>query len=96
MGKYHGKRGFEAFSNEKSVLWRSLRMDWISDAMRYPPITEKKAKNAGTGVFSRPSSRHFRPKDGEGIGLCTISCILASLGTFAAIAATYYFRMNPN
>ena len=41
MGRYHGKSGFETFSNEKSILKRS---NLIDPSLRYMPYTEKKAR----------------------------------------------------
>ena len=38
MGAYHGRRGFETFSHEKSVLKKSTRVDI---AMRYPPYQDR-------------------------------------------------------
>lgn len=34
MGQYHGKKGFDSFSHQKSVLKKSFLMDY---SMRYPP-----------------------------------------------------------
>lgn len=41
MGRYHGKSGFETFSNPKSILKRS---NLIDPSLRYMPYTEKKAR----------------------------------------------------
>ncbi len=38
MGAYHGKRGFDTFSHEKSVLDSGT---WVDPGMRYPPYNEK-------------------------------------------------------
>lgn len=38
MGKYHGKAGFDAFSNSKSILEKSLFLDI---PLRYPPFKDK-------------------------------------------------------
>ena len=35
-GKYHGKGSFDLFSNHKSVLHKSLRLD-LASPWRYPP-----------------------------------------------------------
>lgn len=37
MGEYHGKKGFDAFSHQKSVLKKSFLMDY---SMRYPPYVK--------------------------------------------------------
>lgn len=37
MGKYHGRWGFEAFSNARGVLYHSTRLD---PAVRYPPFSK--------------------------------------------------------
>ena len=37
MGAYHGKRSFETFSHQKSIMERSTRLDL---PMRYPPYTK--------------------------------------------------------
>lgn len=39
MGRYHGQASFEAFSYERSLLWRSARPEI---PLRYPPYTEAK------------------------------------------------------
>ena len=41
MGRYHGRSGFETFSNSKSILKRSNLMDV---GLRYMPYTDKKLK----------------------------------------------------
>jgi len=41
MGSYHGKRGFDAFTHEKSILKKSRRIDV---PVRYAPYGEKKLK----------------------------------------------------
>ena len=41
MGRYHGRSGFDTFSNLKSVLKRS---NLIDPGLRYPPYTTKKAR----------------------------------------------------
>ncbi len=38
MGSYHGKKGFDAFSHEKSVMYRGA---WPDIAFRYPPYGGK-------------------------------------------------------
>jgi acyl-CoA reductase-like NAD-dependent aldehyde dehydrogenase len=37
MGKYHGRHGFEAFTNARGVLYHSARID---PGVKYPPYTE--------------------------------------------------------
>ncbi len=39
MGSYHGKRGFDAFSHEKSIVDKK---NWIDLPMRYQPYNRKK------------------------------------------------------
>jgi aldehyde dehydrogenase (NAD+) len=41
MGRYHGKKSFETFSNMKSVLEKSVLFDI---PLRYPPYTDFKKK----------------------------------------------------
>ena len=41
MGRYHGKYGFETFSNPKGVLKQTNLIDLD---MKYPPVTEKSVK----------------------------------------------------
>ena len=41
MGNYHGKRGFETFTHEKSVLKKA---EWLDLPVRYAPYGEKKVK----------------------------------------------------
>ena len=41
MGAYHGKKGFDTFSHEKSILKKSA---WIDPDLRYPPYSEEKLK----------------------------------------------------
>ncbi len=36
MGKYHGKRGFEAFTNALGVLYHGASVD---PGLRYPPYS---------------------------------------------------------
>ena len=38
MGSYHGKRSFDTFTHEKSILKRS---NWIDIPLRYPPYLGK-------------------------------------------------------
>ncbi|MFN3951592.1 MAG: aldehyde dehydrogenase [Thermaurantimonas sp.] len=38
IGNYHGKRSFDCFSHERSVLFKST---WIDVPLRYPPYGEK-------------------------------------------------------
>lgn len=38
MGKYHGKHGFDTFSNEKPVIKRG---NWLDPSLRYPPYKGK-------------------------------------------------------
>ena len=44
IGKYHGKYSFEAFSHFKSVLHRTVKDEWISSHIRYPPNLFKRHK----------------------------------------------------
>jgi hypothetical protein len=37
MGKYHGRWGFEAFTNARGVLYHSAKID---PGVRYPPFNE--------------------------------------------------------
>ena len=39
MGKYHGKWGFEAFTNARGVLYHSAAID---PGVRYPPYSRHK------------------------------------------------------
>ncbi len=39
MGSYHGKKSFETFSHQRSVL---IRGTFLDIALRYPPFTNKK------------------------------------------------------
>ena len=41
MGSYHGKKSFETFSHEKSIV---KKYNWIDLAVRYQPYSEKKEK----------------------------------------------------
>ncbi|KAJ8908732.1 hypothetical protein NDN08_005437 [Rhodosorus marinus] len=43
IGRYHGKSGFETFSNGKAFLHKSARKVFDLDIV-YPPVTERKAK----------------------------------------------------
>ena len=43
MGKYHGKWGFEAFTNARGVLYHSPRID---PGVRYPPYSEHQRERA--------------------------------------------------
>jgi aldehyde dehydrogenase (NAD+) len=37
MGKYHGRWGFEAFTNARGVMYHSA---WIDPGVRYPPYSQ--------------------------------------------------------
>ncbi|MCK9163354.1 MAG: aldehyde dehydrogenase [Bacteroidales bacterium] len=39
MGAYHGKKSFETFSHQRSVL---IRKNWLDITLRYPPFNKKK------------------------------------------------------
>ena len=41
MGSYHGKRSFDSFSHEKSIVKKAL---WPDLALRYQPYTARKEK----------------------------------------------------
>ena len=41
MGSYHGKKSFDTFSHEKSIV---KKYNWIDLPMRYQPYTKKKEK----------------------------------------------------
>ena len=41
MGSYHGKKSFETFSHEKSIV---KKYNWIDLPIRYQPYTEKKER----------------------------------------------------
>jgi acyl-CoA reductase-like NAD-dependent aldehyde dehydrogenase len=43
MGKYHGRWGFEAFTNARGVLYHSPKID---PGVRYPPYTEHERERA--------------------------------------------------
>jgi hypothetical protein len=43
MGKYHGKWGFEAFTNARGVLYHSAKID---PGVRYPPYTKHTLERA--------------------------------------------------
>jgi aldehyde dehydrogenase (NAD+) len=43
MGKYHGRWGFEAFTNARGVLYHSPRID---PGVRYPPYSEHRRERA--------------------------------------------------
>ena len=41
MGAYHGKKSFDIFTHDKSVVIRSMGMEALNE-FRYPPFTESK------------------------------------------------------
>ena len=41
IGSYHGKKSFETFSHEKSILKKSTKLDL---PIRYQPETERKSR----------------------------------------------------
>ncbi len=41
MGKYHGKKSFETFSNMRALIYKSTLIDF---PIRYPPYTHLKTK----------------------------------------------------
>lgn len=42
MGSYHGKKSFEAFTHERSVLVKGQRMEFLNRILRYPPYSRRK------------------------------------------------------
>jgi len=54
MGKYHGRWGFEAFTNARGVLYHSARID---PGVKYPPTpsTPASAKSWKAPLSERPS-----------------------------------------
>jgi hypothetical protein len=53
QGSYHGKKSFEAFTHERSVMIKSLSMDGLV-ASRYPPYNAKKASLIRSVTMSSP------------------------------------------
>jgi hypothetical protein len=43
MGKYHGRWGFDAFTNARGVLYHSPKID---PGVRYPPYSEHRLERA--------------------------------------------------
>jgi hypothetical protein len=43
MGKYHGRWGFDAFTNARGVLYHSPKID---PGVRYPPYSEHRRERA--------------------------------------------------
>ena len=41
MGSYHGKKSFDTFSHEKSVLKKSTRIDMPVRYMPYTPLKDR-------------------------------------------------------
>ena len=41
MGSYHGKKSFDTFSHEKSIV---KKYTWLDLPMRYQPYTQMKEK----------------------------------------------------
>lgn len=48
MGKYHGKWGFEAFTNARGVLYHSAKLD---PGVRYPPYTKHTFERRITSIL---------------------------------------------
>lgn len=42
FGSYHGKKTFDTFTHEKSVMWRSQWGEMINNWFRYPPMNPAK------------------------------------------------------
>jgi acyl-CoA reductase-like NAD-dependent aldehyde dehydrogenase len=49
MGKYHGRWGFEAFTNARGILYHSPLID---PGVRYPPYSEHKRERAVESILS--------------------------------------------
>ncbi|CAO3689055.1 unnamed protein product [Umbelopsis ramanniana] len=53
QGSYHGKKSFEAFTHERSVMIKNLSMDGLV-ASRYPPYNAKKASLIRSVTMTSP------------------------------------------
>jgi aldehyde dehydrogenase (NAD+) len=53
MGAYHGKFSFDMFSHQKAILKKSFMGESLN-ALRYPPITEKKLSWMRMAMISEP------------------------------------------
>jgi hypothetical protein len=51
LGSYHGKKSFEAFTHERSVMIKKQQLDGLL-ASRYPPYNAKKASIIRTMTMS--------------------------------------------
>lgn len=42
MGNYHGKKSFDTFTHERSMLFKKQSMEGANVAVRYPPYNQRK------------------------------------------------------
>lgn len=66
LGSYHGKKSFEAFTHERSVMIKQQKMDGLL-ASRYPPYNAKKAgiirsmtMSTSMGIWMRRHSKALK------------------------------------
>lgn len=53
MGKHHGKKTFDCFTNQKSVLLKKQNLEFVND-MKYPPYTDNKLKVLSWTLSKKP------------------------------------------
>jgi len=58
QGAYHGKHSFDVFSHKKSVMIKSLGLEF-ANAIRYPPMDDKKLGWVKTLAVSEPKEKRF-------------------------------------
>lgn len=54
MGAYHGKRTFDVFTHEKSVLRRPLGLEFLNK-VRYPPYSDSNLTVMKWALLSSPT-----------------------------------------
>jgi aldehyde dehydrogenase (NAD+) len=96
MGKYHGRWGFEAFTNARGVLYHGARID---PGVKYPPYAEHPASarswtnccrrargGDGRGMSGRPGpTTFFRHRPCCGSGLPVVGSGIRSAGSVAGL-----------
>jgi len=82
-GRYHGKSGFDGFSNPKSIA-RMSTMDNFPTNQRYPPYTESKKS-----ILNKLLGIGFTKKSSVGKG-CLVILLVVILAILAGVLIPNY------
>lgn len=58
MGSYHGEKSFQAFSQERAVLAKKQRLEWLMQ-VRYPPASATKLALLRAVLVTSPLKFHY-------------------------------------